>query len=230
MAHPVLLAEPHSNSKLAKSLARGYGSYALHLSPATHSGYNVCPFATETCSAFCVSFEGKGKYAYTQEKRIAKTRGFFEDRKAFLATLETDIRRAIKRQENKGRKACFRLNASSDLPWEKIAPNLFDIPGAIFYDYTKNAKRMLAFLAADFPANYHLTFSRSESNDKECAEITQKGGNVAIVFRTIPETYAGRYVIDGDRDDLRFLDPKGIVAIKAKGKGMRNEKKGFALG
>ena len=47
--------------------------------------------------------------------------------------------------------------------------------------------------------------------------------NVAAVFRTVPETYVGRTVVNGDETDLRFLDPKGVViGLKAKGKAKKD--------
>jgi hypothetical protein len=45
--------------------------------------------------------------------------------------------------------------------------------------------------------------------------------NVAVVFagNDLPTEWNGKPVIDGDTDDLRFLDPQGvIVGLRAKGK------------
>ncbi len=50
--------------------------------------------------------------------------------------------------------------------------------------------------------------------------------NIAVVFRSkvnIPAMFMGLPTIDGDRDDLRFLDPnQSIVALYAKGKAKRD--------
>jgi hypothetical protein len=50
--------------------------------------------------------------------------------------------------------------------------------------------------------------------------------NTAIVFRDVYDkaTWQGYPVVDGDKDDLRFLDPKGghIVALYAKGKAKKD--------
>ena len=63
-----------------------------------------------------------------------------------------------------------------------------------------------------FPSNYHLTFSRSEHNDKLCKLVLAMGGNVAVVFRNqLPKTWQGYEVINGDENDLRFLDKQGVV-------------------
>ena len=38
------------------------------------------------------------------------------------------------------------------------------------------------------------------------------GGNVAVVFRNqLPKTWQGYEVINGDENDLRFLDKQGVV-------------------
>jgi hypothetical protein len=53
--------------------------------------------------------------------------------------------------------------------------------------------------------------------------------NIAAVFKTVPATYMGLPVIDGDETDLRFLDPKGvIVGLKAKGKA-KKDTSGFVI-
>jgi len=53
------------------------------------------------------------------------------------------------------------------------------------------------------------------------------------VFRhkhKIPKTFMGFTVVDGDKDDLRFLDPQGVVvALYAKGRAKQDES-GFVIG
>ena len=120
--------------------------------------------------------------------------------------------------------AVFRLNLTSDISWEDVqlfkGSNIFKHFKRIqFYDYTKSFKRMCSFLdkpfikgEAKFPSNYHLTFSRSENNDKKCEMVLVMGGNVAVVFRNqLPKTWKGYEVVNGDDTDLRFLDKKGVV-------------------
>ena len=129
---------------------------------------------------------------------------------------------------------CLRLNLTSDLPWEKIKFNgqsVFDaFPEVQFYDYTKSAERMTAFLSGLMPKNYHLTFSRSEGNHNLCLSFLQSGGNVAMVFRkSLPSQFQGFAVVDGDETDLRFMDGAGkIVGLKEKGLAKKDET-GFVL-
>jgi hypothetical protein len=91
---------------------------------------------------------------------------------------------------------------------------------------------MLAFLDGKLPSNYSLTFSRSETNETQCLEVLKRGGNVAVVFRskTLPTHWNGFKVINGDENDLRFLDPKGVVVgLTAKGKA-KSDTSGFVVG
>jgi hypothetical protein len=88
---------------------------------------------------------------------------------------------------------------------------------------------MIQYLQGELPANYHLTFSRKENNQAQCDLILSMGGNVAVVFKSVPKTWNGYEVIDGDETDLRFLDKKGvIVGLKAKGDG-KKDKTGFVV-
>jgi hypothetical protein len=53
-----------------------------------------------------------------------------------------------------------------------------------------------------------------------------------VVFRKppFPRTFWGYPVIDGDGNDLRFLDPRAcIVGLRAKGKGARMDRTGFVI-
>jgi hypothetical protein len=212
------------NPKLLKGEKKGYMSFVLHLSPANVSGYETCPKRTAGCTAACLNTAGRGgmfKKGETtnmiQEARKRKTRMFFESREQFLVDLEADIRLGIKQAEKKGLIPCFRLNGTSDIAWEK-----YDIiekfPKVQFYDYTKMRNRKVSHLK-----NYHLTFSKADGNDMDVRLAAQAGMNVAAVFKSMPETYIGRPVIDGDETDLRFLDPKGvIVGLKAKGKAKKD--------
>ena len=113
--------------------------------------------------------------------------------------------------------AVFRPNLTSDLMFEEVENAdgqtlMQKFPDTQFYDYTKSFGRMAKFLNGDFPSNYHLTFSRSEHNETLCDMVLQMGGNVAVVFRDqLPKTWKGFEVVNGDENDLRFLDKQGVV-------------------
>ena len=214
-----------ANPKIQKGTARGYLSFILHLAPADLSGREVCPKRTKGCTAACLNTAGRGgmfKRGETtnviQKARIRKTEYFFNDRAGFMDDLTTDIMRAVNFARRKGLKPVFRLNGTSDLSWEKYtvsgAANIFDLfPTIQFYDYTKVLGRKVKHIE-----NYHLTFSAADGNDSDVAEALLQGMSVATVFDRIPEG-----VYSADEDDLRFLDPKGIVlGLKAKGRAKKD--------
>lgn len=212
------------NPKLLKGEKKGYLSFVLHFAPADLSGKEVCPKRTAGCTSACLNTAGRGgivaKGASTnsiQTARIRRTKMFFEQRDEFLKTLEADIKSGIKQAEKKGMIPCFRLNGTSDIAWEKYGI-IEKFPGVQFYDYTKMRNRKVSHLK-----NYHLTFSKADGNDIDVRLAASAGMNIAAVFHTVPDTYIGKPVINGDETDLRFLDPAGvIVGLKAKGKAKKD--------
>ena len=196
-----------------------------------------------------------------QTARINRTKYYFQDRKSFLNQLAKEIRLAKNRAKNKGLKLAVRLNGTSDIRWEKDTVqvsyndfikyyqdnkllkeyfnkqylngvnyaygsifNLF--PDVQFYDYTKHPNRK------NIPANYHLTFSRAENNGEDVKQALKNGLNIAVVFgKYLPKTFMGLLVIDGDKNDLRFLDPGNvIVGLIAKGIDGKKDETGFVIG
>lgn len=219
----------YSNPKTIKGERKGYLTFILHLAPHQLSGYNVCASASKGCSAACLNTAGRGRFDTTQAARIRKTKWFFRDRVSFMEALERDIKVAIRRAMKRGLIPVFRLNGTSDIRWENekllsTQLTLFDtFPSIQFYDYTKHSNRR------NLPPNYHLTFSRSESNGAEVKAAFDAGMNVAVVFDRLPDTYLGKPVINGDESDLRFLDPHNVVVgLKSKGRGKRDSS-GFVV-
>jgi hypothetical protein len=157
-----------------------------------------------------------------------------------MAQLVIDVTRFVKYCNPRNIKPCIRLNGTSDIRWEQIPvvdaqgnthKNIMEaFPMVQFYDYTKIANRR------NVPNNYHLTWSYSGANPKYSAMMdtaVANGMNVAVVFRTkgtIPASFKGLPTVDGDKNDLRFLDPKGVaVALYAKGKA-KYDTSGFVQG
>lgn len=228
-----------NNKKTIKGEKLGYITYILFMSPftANSKGINVCSHATEGCAASCLVSSGfGGMYTSVANGRKNKTEYFLHNRKGFLEQLDFEIGRAIRLNEGKAIPV-IRLNGTSDIPYEKFKvrdnKNLFELyPNIQFYDYTKNWVRY----EKQHAPNYHLTFSRSETNDIKAMEILDKGFNVAMVFDKVPENYRGYTVINGDESDLRFLDEKNVIVglryKKMTGKGANNKDaftSGFAI-
>jgi hypothetical protein len=221
-----LLTAPTAQAKMAKSAKSGkYLPYILHLAPADVSGYNTCPKATAGCKAACLNTAGMGVFSNVQQARINKTKYFFEQRTSFYAQLIKEIASAQRKADKLGKQLTVRLNGTSDLQWEvykmQDGKTIFELfPTVLFYDYTKIEKRN-----PQPYNNYSLTFSAADGNDDDVRTAIDKGMNVAVVFRgdTLPQEWQGKQVIDGDTDDLRFLDPRGvIVGLRAKGKAKKD--------
>jgi hypothetical protein len=226
-----------SNQKIRKGEKLGFFTVGLHLAPAKLAGLdiNTCLWASKGCELSCLNTSGHGAFSTVQESRIRKTHFFWFAKYQFLKQLISEIEAAKRKAARKSLTLAVRLNLTSDVMWETVedefGKTIFDhFPGVIFYDYTKGRVRMEHFLSGKFPRNYSLTFSRSESNEKDVEKITLAGGNVAVVFRgKLPETYKGKKVISGDVSDARFTDPSGVVVgLVQKGKAKKDES-GFVV-
>lgn len=205
-----------NNAKTMKGGKLGYLTYILYMTPFTDNskGINVCSHASKGCADACLVGSGFGGiYDGVKQGRLRRTEYFLSSRIEFLNQLKSEVEKAIKKNKDKAI-VVFRLNGTSDLPYEKYkvfdnnTKNIFEMfPDVQFYDYTKNHFRFEKVL----PKNYHLTFSRSETNEIKSLEILAKGFNVAMVFDKIPTSYKGFEVINADADDLRFLDKQGVI-------------------
>jgi hypothetical protein len=227
--------------KAIKANAYGYLNAIHYLAPVTLAGVgNVCGNESAGCAALCLGwFSGQASMVHdlehdtnaTRASRIAKTRAFMHDRRAYLRAMHREITKLARKAHRQGRKLCVRLNGSSDIAWEAIrldGKSLFEwFPTVQFVDYTKNARRF----ARPLPPNYRLTFSRSETNESFCVPLLVQGVNVAIVFAGAkPERWNGFVVIDGDAHDLRHLDPNGVVVgLSPKGSRAKKDASGFVV-
>jgi hypothetical protein len=215
---------------------------AIHyLAPHDLSGFQLCPHASAGCLALCLGWES-GQASMVKNdtdinsvrlSRIEKSRRFMRDRANYLKDVVRSIELAINKANRMGFRLCVRMNGSSDIAWEGIrinGKNLFQLfPDVAFVDYTKNAKRFDRAL----PANYHLTFSRSETNEADCVALLNRGVNVAVVFAgDKPQWWKEHPVIDGDLHDLRQLDPRGrgtVIALSPKGRKAKKDISGFVV-
>lgn len=203
-----------NNKKTIKGEKLGFMTYILYMSPfkANSQRINVCAHASKGCAESCLVGSGfGGMYTSVMQSRVKRTEFFLSDRIGFLNQIKDDIEKAVKKHKDKAI-ITIRLNGTSDLSYENFrvfdGKNIFELfPNIQFYDYTKNWTRFNKPL----PANYHLTFSRSETNHDKAMELLNKGINVAIVFDKLPKTYEGFEVINADENDLRFLDKKGVI-------------------
>lgn len=214
-----------SNPKVLKGGAGGYLTAILHLAPANESGFNTCAMHTKECAASCLYFAARGAMSKIQAARIRRTRMFFEQRAAFLSQLHADIQyiTTVDVPSIPNCQTLIRLNGTSDIKWETLGvPQAF--PTTQFYDYTKLTNRR------NLPPNYSLVFSFSGSNLNACLTSLFNGVNVAVPFLKMPAMWQGYPVINGDEDDLRFLDATPcVVGLRAKGR-LRKDPQSLFLG
>lgn len=223
------------NPKLAKSERAGWLTAALHLAPSDLSGRDVCPMASAGCRAACLNRAGRGGIGAgtpdairdakrgarnaIQRARIRRTRKLYAEREAFERDLLRDVAALVRAAKRARLKPALRLNATSDLPLWSLLPRAYAAArdaGVALYDYSK----IPAYVRR---APHPVTFSRSESNERDALALLADGYNVAVVFAHVPAQWRGFPVINGDASDLRFLDPRGVVVgLKAKGPAKRD--------
>ena len=223
-----------NNAKTIKGDGSEYETAIQYMKPekTEYKGkvFNLCGMAgIAGCAKGCLNTAGRGQMGVVQKGRLRKTMLYLSDRIGYMDALYKDIQKFTKRNTKRTVKPCVRLNGTSDIQYEKTGI-MRQFPEVQFYDYTKIVKRAYAKL----PDNYHLTLSYSEANMDYAEQVYQAvldtGINMAVVFRDkLPKTFRGLTVIDGDKDDLRFLDPKGVVVgLKAKGKA-KQDNSGFVI-
>ena len=223
------------DAKTVKGNDSGYLTAIMYMTPWKTLGANLCPMAeTAGCLDGCLNTAGRGAMNSVQTGRARKAQWFVRDVQGFMQQLIKDLVRFQNYCAKRDLKPAVRLNGTTDIRWELIKVDgdktIFELfPEIMFYDYTKIANRPL-----DIP-NYKLTFSYSEASPayaKQCKIALDRGMNIAVVFRTkesIPSNFLGLPTIDGDKTDLRFLDPsQSVVALYAKGKA-KKDKSGFVI-
>tara|TARA_R100001510_G_scaffold44671_1_gene41213 strand:+ start:146 stop:868 length:723 start_codon:yes stop_codon:yes gene_type:complete len=226
-----------TNAKTIKGDGSEYLTAILYMTPykvmVDGKHFNSCSMAEQaSCIEGCLYTAGRGKFSNVQTARQRKAEWFYRDREGFMSQLYEDVTKFSNYCFKRGIQPCVRLNGTTDIRWERIkysdGLNIFEhFSDVQFYDYTKIPNRKVA----DYP-NYHLTWSYSSANPKYEElfwDVIRKGMSVAVVFRKPINmtTWRGYKVVDGDKDDLRFLDPQSsIVALYAKG-AAKHDSTGF---
>lgn len=219
-----LLSKGATNAKTAKNELE---TFILYMAPSTIvEGVDLCPFASPECRALCLNTAGRGVFYNVQYSRINKTEFWRDNREQFYIQLGNELLKIHDQAIKQNKNIAIRLNGTSDIDHLGLllrytGINFLDefYSDLIFYDYTKNINHVKKYKGS----RYHLTFSRSECNDKQVNQAIELGANIAIVFRNeLPATYKGLPVINGDISDLRINDQKQcIVGLIAKGKAKK---------
>jgi hypothetical protein len=204
----------NKNAKTSKG--EGISIFGLELTPSTFATKeNMCGEEGK-CIFTCLVFSGVGNLTRAGKgvdgqnmiltpvlkKRIRRTFLFREDREFFLNRLKGEI---LLQKFTFGEIA-IRLNVFSDVNWDVLMDlESEEFSNVIFYDYTKHKNR---------ESTRRLTISISEKDSvSDVKNIINRGHNVAIVFHSnkLPKTWEGITVVNGDKDDRRFNDPKGVI-------------------
>lgn len=223
-----LLNTAAGNAKILKSQT---GTDFRIASLSLYPNDQICPASIMAeCRKPCLVSAGRGAMSTVAAGRQNKTNFWMQDQEAFIRQLVHEMQNFEGLCRKQGKRAAFRLNTISDIPWEKYGiPQAF--PNALFYDYTKVAGRL-----GRTPKNYKLIFSYSAAPryQNQVALAAQSTAPVAVVFRgfvPVGETFLGREIIDGDKSDLTNIDAQGkIVGLKLKGgKTVQQSKSTFVV-
>ncbi len=227
-----------TNAKTIKGDSDEYLTAILYMTPykvmVDGKLFNSCSMAAiASCIDGCLNTAGRGAFNNVQTARQRKAEWFYRDRDSFMDQLVIDVAKFANYCRKRDIQPCIRLNGTTDIRWELIlidGKNIFEwFPSVQWYDYTKIPNRKVSHLS-----NYHLTWSYSAANpkyEKYFDSVISNGMSVAVVFRKPyqSKSWRGYKVVDGDKDDLRFLDPKqSIVALYAKGKA-KKDMTGFVI-
>ena len=221
------------NHKTPLGEKRGYLSAIVYLAPDTVAGgKTMCPHSTAACREGCLFTAGRGQTPRVMNARIRRTQWFQSDPHGFMEQLIEELSMIQDAATHNGLTMAVRLNGTSDVLWERqtikrqdgSSYSIFDLfPNARFYDFsrTPNEHRKVS-------ENWSLTFSLADDPLEFAVTHLKAARNVAAV---VPEAdkHAGTdwfalgdtevKVIDGDADDLRFLDPHpALILLKPKGR------------
>lgn len=218
-ANPFLLSETHK-SELAR---KGYTQRVVHLLPASESirvaraldvstdGWkNLCVCSTRGCRAVCLTHSGRLGLTAAQTAAFARSVLWQQHRPEFQLLLDDEIRRFKASCDDQ---PVVRVYGTHDGSIFKDLPGLAEAhPDVIFNDYTK-VTQPTGWVA---PNVYRCKSATEYTTPAMFAMFRMNGLNHAVPFNLgrndpLPETYLGIPVVDGDHDDLRFLDPDGVI-------------------
>ena len=175
--------------------------------------FGLCTGSSPECRYLCLLYTGNNPVGdKSGPGKLRKVEALLNEPVAFMRMLIYALKKHRDASHKEGLVPYYRLNMFSDIPWELVMPELFEIVRPVrCYDYTKIQGR-------EEQDNYDLTFSFNGGNWKACEREMDRGLSCAVVFwkpKTIPITdivFRGRKVtVDGNVHDLRPLDPPGAL-------------------
>lgn len=246
-----LLTPTEYSHKTELGLASGIGQAILYLDPASVAGgRNMCPGHSPECLSNCLIYSGQMIMPNAVAARKWRTLLLQQDPEQFGRLLQRDIDAHLRWVVKRGLLPAVRFNGTSDYHWEEWeVPHLGETihqyllrvsPETVINEYTKRYSFMKRYLEGAYTPNLYATFSLHERNELQAMDILRRGGNVTVVFKAkvgqpLPSSWWGRPVLDGDVDDLRWMDrgrahamgldaSRGLViGLRAKGKAARTD-------
>ena len=245
------------NTKISKDVTNqefDLEIWGLSLAPHWISGFNTCNGLSMGCAEACLMFTGMGqKFMIATDgehkvaiARIIRTILWFNYRDQFKARLLKEIENKANSLKAKNISMAFRPNVFSEVKFEKVFPEMFDLFKRLdvqVYDYVKDIKRIVENPYKDF---YNMTFSLSENNALFIPTALKHGSNIAVVtdiptnkakdkksyLYSVPSklTIEGIELdtTDGDINDARYLDPKNcFVILRGKGQTIKSDTTNF---
>lgn len=227
-----MFTKPEAQPKTGKSEMY---TLILMLLPANEARVgNLCPPSTTGCRTDCLNWSGHGEMPASQAARLARTVFMVEHSFSAAILICHEMHLARAKHDSVG----VRLNGTTDLRWELIAPEFLARmapEGFVFYDYTKWPPR----LRDQADGLIHLTYSAHErEHPTHWADLVMQGFNVALVVRakadTVPEVIdlGGSEIptLNGDLSDDRTIDKPGrLVLLSPKGNRIWHNTSGFTF-
>jgi lipopolysaccharide biosynthesis glycosyltransferase len=204
-----------ANTKLLKSKDFGYKSIGLSLLPhrLADEKVDLCGGrSTELCRNYCINVSGHQGLDKIQDNRKKKTLEFLKDRKEFLKKCSIELNYLEQVANNEGLKLTCRMNMFTDIDYFKYKINdksIYENHNSVqFIEYTKHYNKISIL------SNLHITYSYDKEYHNEALNVLERGDNLAVIYTNeLPNEWNGYKTIDGDKSDLRHLDPKNVVVM-----------------
>jgi hypothetical protein len=222
---PRLTTEPNGSAKAEHGLDAAVRAavWMVYLLPADSSGvYQTCRYASPGCRAACLAESGqqgmetragRKESGHIFRGRLARLTFLGADPVAFLRLLVAEVDgMARSKWAVKGFALGFRMNGTSDIPFETLVPWLFERAlglGIQPYDYTawptsrRDRGSSLVYLVDSVKETHSDAAIRRMARPVVVFDVTRQGA--------LPEVWRGRRVVDADRSDARWLDEEGTV-------------------
>lgn len=227
-----------TSSKISKGERHGILTSVIYLAPAGEAARDwrtICPHSTAGCRAGCLVSSGMLAMTPARDARLWRTALYLGAPARFwlLAAFELEsLARRAARSETRMTPA-FRVNGTSDIATPADFIERAAELGVTLYGYTKDPERAEAF------ADEVYSWDGREETISTAEAILNAGGRVSVVLDVkrgapLPETWRGFPIVDGDRTDAVFTQPRGTV-LGLRLKGVNRAKKaarrsGFAQG